>query len=132
MQVKKENVITQIFYFIKKNATTYFHSSTIKFHKLVMAMFFRSLILPMNNSNVASTMMRMMSVTFSFNYSFESTVWARFIFDHTVSTIGFFQAISPCKVFAISMFVLVFDVMCMWIMDTVFKFVVTLIETKGK
>lgn len=89
-------------------------------------MFFRSLVLPMDDTNVAGAMMRMLSMSLTFNYSFESTVWAWSVFDHSMGSISFFQRVSTSKMFTISVLMLVFYIVSMRIMNSIFKFVMTL------
>lgn len=103
-----------------------------------MTMFRRALVSPVGYTNIAGTsnttmtvsvfavVSRMLSMTSSVYNSFETTVGTRFVLDHTVSPISFFQSISSSNVISMSMFVLRFNIVGMWIMHTIFKFVVGL------
>lgn len=91
-----------------------------------MFVFFRSLVLPVDYTNVAGSVMWVFGMPFAFNDSFEATVRSRFIFYNTLSTIGFLEGVSSGKVFTIAVFMLLFNVMGMGIVYTVLEFIVSL------
>lgn len=107
---------------------------------MFMTMFSRSLVNPVSYSNVAGTsystvsmtvamftiMSRVLCMTNSFNNSFKTAVRTRFVFDYTVSSIGFFQGITSSKVIPMSVFMLRFVIVSMGIMYTIFEFVLSM------
>lgn len=89
-----------------------------------------SLIVPVDNSHVAGTMVRMFSMTIPFNNGFETAMWTRSVFYNTVSTVRFFQRIASSKMVSVPAFVLIFNVMCMRIVYSILILIVSLILKK--
>lgn len=86
-----------------------------------------SLIVPVGYSNIASTMVRMLGMTIPFYNCFETAMWSGSILHDTMGSVSFFQRLSSSKVMSISMFVLIFNIVSMRIVDTILKFIMSMI-----
>lgn len=91
--------------------------------RMTMMMMFMSLIAPMCHSDVTCCMVRMMSMSDSMYYSFESYMWCWRIFNNSVGTISFFQRVSPMNIITMTRLILRFVVVRVGIMYTVFEFI---------
>lgn len=100
-------------------------------------MLLRTLVSPMDDSNIAGATLSlnfvfavdwsMFGVSLSFYNRFESWMRSWFVFDYSVSAVGFLQGVSSSHVLAFSMLVLFFDVVTVGVVHAVLKFVLRIV-----
>ncbi|KAJ8914942.1 hypothetical protein NQ315_002465 [Exocentrus adspersus] len=99
---------------------------------MMVVMFFVSLVVPVSNPNPADAtftvtfVTRMFSMSVPLYNSFESFVRVRSVFHNTVCAIRFLQGVSTVYMMPVPVFMLLFFVMCVRIVYTVLKLVMSL------